>query len=132
VLDVEAVSALAKGQSIASGDVRAAMEAARRLDRDVVVPSVILAELYRGRNHNQVVDSLLSRETGVMLRDTDRPFARLVGGVLGAVGADSALLADAHCAAAAVESGGGVILTSDSGDMERLAANYPNIHIGQI
>jgi hypothetical protein len=40
---------------------------------------VILAELYRGPRHSQLVDSCLSRETGVRIRDTDRRLARLVG-----------------------------------------------------
>ena len=75
---------------------------------------------------------MLGRETGVILRDTDRSFARLVGGVLVAAGAGSDLLADAHAVAAAVETGGGVILTSDVADLERLAAAYPNIHISKI
>lgn len=93
---------------------------------------VTLAELYRGRNRSQLVDAMLSREWGVALRDTDRSFARLVGGVLVAAKAGSDLLADAHAVAAAVETGGGVILTSDVDDLEHLAAPYPNIQISKI
>jgi hypothetical protein len=63
-------------------EVRAAMRAAALLQRDVVVPAVVLAELYRGPAHNQLVDTCLARETGIRVRDTDRPLARLVGGVL--------------------------------------------------
>ncbi len=103
------------------------MRAADRLGRDVVVPTVILAELYRGRRHSQLVDSCLSRETGVRIRDTDRPLARLVGGVLAGASAGSDHLADAHVVAVAVESGGGLILTGDESDLGRLAAPYPNI-----
>lgn len=62
------------------------MRAADRLGRDVVVPTVILAELYRGPRHNQLVDSCLSRETGVRTRDTDQRLARLIGGVLAGAG----------------------------------------------
>lgn len=58
------------------------MRAADRLGRDVVVPTVILAQLYRGSRYSQFVDSCLSRETGVRTRDTDRRLARLIGGVL--------------------------------------------------
>ncbi len=75
---------------------------------------------------------MLSRELGVVLRDTDRSFARLVGGVLVAADAGSELLADAHAVAAAVETGGGVILSSDCEDLERLAAAYPNIQVSKI
>jgi predicted nucleic acid-binding protein len=132
VLDAEAVSAIGTPGSDGFAHVRAALTAADRLDRDVVVTCVTLAELYRGRNRSQLIDAMLSRETGVSLRDTDRSFARLVGGVLVAAGAGSELLADAHAVAAAVETGGGVVLTSDTTDLERLAAPYPNIQISKI
>ncbi len=132
MLDAEAVSSRGNPSSKGFNDVRAALAAADRLGRDVVVTCVTLAELYRGRNRSQIVDVMLSRETGVVLRDTDRSFARLVGGVLVAAGAGSDLLADAHAVAAAVETGGGVILTSDVADLERLAGAYPNIQISKI
>jgi len=105
--------------------------AADRLGRDVVVACVTLAELYRGRNRSQGVDALLSHESGLVLRDTDRSFAHLVRGVLAAAEAGSELLADAHAVAAAVEVGGGLVLTSDVADLERLAAPYANIHISK-
>ncbi len=129
VLDAEPLSVLARPRSRVHGEVRAALEAARRLNRDVIVPAVILAELYRGPGHNQMVDSCLSRETGLLVRDTDRVLARLVGGVLGAAHTGSADLADAHTVAAAIETGGGIVLTTDASDIERLAANYPNVHV---
>lgn len=132
VLDSEAVTVLGEPRSGGFTQVRAALTAADRLGRDVVVTCVTLAELYRGWNRSQVVDSMLSRELGVVLRDTDRSFARLVGGVLVAADAGSELLADAHAVAAAVETGGGVILTSDCEDLERLAAAYPNIQVSKI
>ena len=129
MLDAEPLSILARPGSNAHTEVRAALEAARRLNRDVIVPAVILAELYRGPGQNQMVDSCLSRETGILIRDTDRALARLVGGVLGGSDADSADLADAHTVAAAVETGGGVVLTTDPSDIARLAASYPNVHV---
>ncbi len=90
---------------------------------------MILAELYRGPRHNQVVDACLSRETGIRVRDTDRPLARLVGGILAAADAGSRHLADAHVIAAAVDVGGGVALTTDPEDLERLAAAYRNVMV---
>lgn len=105
VLDAEALSSLAGQRGTRFQEVRAAVEAASRLRRDVVSPAVILAEPYRGPGQNQVVDSCLSRESSIDVRDTDREFARYVGGVLGATGADSSDLADAHAVAAAVEAG---------------------------
>jgi predicted nucleic acid-binding protein len=130
VLDQAAVSALAGPSSAAKIEVRRVLEAAKRLRRDVVVPTVILAELYRGSGRSQLVDSLLSRESlAIDLRDTDRSLARLVGGVLVAAGAGSEDLADAHVVGTAVEAGGGIILTCDENDMNRLGAHYPTITV---
>jgi hypothetical protein len=52
-----------------------------------------------------------------------------VGGVLTGAKADSRHLADAHVVAAAVETGGGVVLTGEAGDLASLAAPYPNIRV---
>jgi predicted nucleic acid-binding protein len=128
VLDAEAMVALGtRGRR--GEEVRAALRAAVRLRREVVVPSVILAELYRGPRHNPLVDACLSRETGIRVRDTDRALARIVGGVLAAAGAGSEHLADAHVIAAAVELGGGLALTVDTEDLGRLAASYGNVTV---
>lgn len=129
VLDAGAFSALAGRTSHRKREVRAALRAAIRLHREVVVPAVILAELYRGPRHNQLVDACLSRETGISVRTTDRGLARLVGGVLSASGAGSDLLADAHVVATALDLGGGLCLTSDLDDLERLGAPYPNVTV---
>lgn len=132
VLDAEALSSLAEQSDHRFAETRAALEAARRLRRDVLVPAVILAELYRGPHRNQLVDSCLSRETALIVRDTDRNLARLVGSVLAAAKAGSEDLADAHAVAVAVDAGGGVIVTGDKADLERLAAPYPNVQIAAI
>jgi predicted nucleic acid-binding protein len=129
VLDAEALSSLARQRGQRFREVRSALEAARRLRRDVVVPAVILAELYRGPRHNQIVDACLSRESWVRVRDTNREFARYVGSVLSAARAESSDMADAHAVAAAVEAGGGVILTGDESDLGRLAASFPTVHV---
>jgi predicted nucleic acid-binding protein len=129
VLDAGALSALAGRPGRRNSEVRAALRAAARLGREVVVPSVILAELYRGPRHNSLVDACLSRETGIQVRDTDRSLARIVGGVLTAARAGSEHLADAHVIAAAVELGGGLALTVDAQDLSRLAASYGNVTV---
>lgn len=129
VLDAEALVALAGRPGRRSLEVRAALRAAARLHREVVIPSVILAELYRGPRHNALVDACLSRETGIRVRDTDRSLARIVGGVLAGAQAGSEHLADAHVIAVAVELGGGLALTADPDDLGRLAASYGNVTI---
>lgn len=131
-LDSEAFSALAGKRSRRQQEVRAALAAAAQLRRDVIVPAVVLAELYRGRNRSSLLDACLSRETGLLIRNTNRSLARLVGGVLGAARAGSELLVDAHVIAAAVEAGGGLVLTGDPEDLVRLAAAYRNIQVIDI
>jgi hypothetical protein len=107
--------------------IRAALEAASRLGRDVVIPSAVLAECYRDRNHVQAIDSMLARRPAVRLRDTDRVLARLVGGLMATADVGSEAMVDAHVGAVAVEQGGGVCLTSDVEDLERLAAGAPAV-----
>lgn len=129
VLDGEAFNALAGPPSVRATEVRRVLVAARRTDSAVVVPAVVLAELYRpGRL--ALVDSCLSRRTEAPIcRDTDRTLARLVGGVLAAAGAGSEDMVDAHVVAAAVEGGRSVVLTSDPEDLERLAAPYRSVTV---
>ena len=55
--------------------------------------------------------------------------ARLVGGVLVAADAGSQHLADAHVIAAAVDVGGGLALTTDAEDLERLVAAYRDVMV---
>ena len=129
VLDAGAMSALAGADGPRRQEVRAALRAAARLNRQVVVPAVVLAELYRGPRFNALIDACLSRETGILVRSTDRQLARLVGGALTAAEAGSELLADAHVIASAVELGGGLALTVDRKDLERLAASYRNVTV---
>ena len=132
VLDAEALLSLARQRGPRFREVHAAIEAARRLRRNIVTPAVTLAELYRGPGYNQVVDSCLSRDAWVDVRDTDRTFARFVGGVLAAARADSSDIADAHAVAVAVQDGGGIILTGEPTDLNRLSAAYPNVQVAPI
>lgn len=129
VLDAEALSVLGGPPGPRCDEVRAALRAAARLGRDVLVPAVILAELYRGPRHNQVVDACLARETGIEVCDTDRSMAKLVGGVLASAEVGSEFLADAHVIAVAVAAGGGLVMTGDVEDLERLAASYRHVTV---
>ncbi len=129
-LDAEAMNVLAGPDSPRKQRVRRVLRSAQRLGRDVLVPSVVLAELYRGRGYNQLVDACLARERASLeTRDTDRRLARIVGGVLSAAGAGSAMIVDAHVVAVAVEAGGGVVVTGDRPDLERLSAPYHHVAV---
>jgi len=127
-LDSEALTALAGPDSGAKRRVRRAMEAAARTGHEVVVPTLVLAELYRGAGRSQLVDALLARhEEAIACRDTDRNLARFVGAVLHTAGVGSEYIVDAHVVAIAAEAGGGMLLTSDAEDLGRLAAPYRSI-----
>jgi predicted nucleic acid-binding protein len=134
VLDAEAVNALLDPRHPSERKVRRGMEAARRLRRDVAIATGTLGELYRGAGRNPALDALLAREwaDGLVLRDTDRSLARLIGALLTEASADSALFADAHPVAVAVEAGGGVIQTADPDDLGRLAAPYRTVTIEPV
>lgn len=133
VLDAEAVTALVEHGHRGRRQVRRAMEAAQRLRQDVCIATVTLAELYRGARRSKSLDALLAREGGaVLLRDTDRALARLVGSLLSEAGVGSDQLADAHPVAVAVEAGGGVVVTSDPNDLARLASPYRTVAIERL
>jgi predicted nucleic acid-binding protein len=131
VLDAEAVNALLDPRHPAERTVRRAMEAARRLRREPAIATVTLAELYRGAGRSRALDALLSGESSaaLLIRDTDRSLARLVGGLLAQADSGSALLADAHPVAVAIEAGGGVVLTGDPDDLSHLAGPYRTVVI---
>lgn len=130
VLDSEAFNALAGPASVRKQRVRRILRTANRLGREAVVPTLVLAELYRGRGHNQIVDACLARErASLTARDTDRSLARIVGGVLAGASAGSAMIVDAHVVALAVDAGGGVVVTGDPGDLERLAGPYRHVTV---
>jgi predicted nucleic acid-binding protein len=132
-VDCEAFNALAGPASVRKQRVRRVLRRAQLLERRVVVPSVVLAELYRGRGHNQLVDACLARESASLdARDTDRALARIVGGVLAGAGARSTMIVDAHVVAVAVEAGGGILVTGDPDDLERLSAPYANVVVEAV
>ncbi len=130
VLDAEALVALLDRGHGAHREVRSALERATRLGHDVWMPTVTLAELYRGQARSQAVDALLSRwDPVIRLRDTDRRLSRLVGGVLHAAGSGSEDLVDASAIAVGLEDDRAVVLTGDPRDLERLGAPYPTVTV---
>lgn len=130
VLDAEAVVALMERRHSGRQLVLAALEVSTRLRRQVIVPAVTLAELYRGPHRRQAVDSLLARSGArLVVRDTDRALARGVGAVLSAAGAGSEDMVDAHAVATCAEDGGGVVVTGDPDDLRRLSTPYPMITV---
>jgi hypothetical protein len=100
----------------------AAIRDAASRDRALILDSEALATLGGRPSRRQEEVRAAMRAAALML-------ARLVGGVLTGAKADSRHLADAHVVAAAVETGGGVVLTGDPDDLASLAGPYPNITV---
>ncbi|HEV7761100.1 MAG TPA: PIN domain-containing protein [Acidimicrobiales bacterium] len=132
-LDAEAVNALAGPNTPAYRRVRETLEGAERTRSDVLVPTLVLAELYRGRARSQAVDALLARhEDSIATRDTDRALARFVGAALHAAGLGSEHIVDAHVVATVAEGGGGAAVTGDLDDLTKLAAPYRSVVVEPV
>lgn len=109
--------------------------AARRA-RAVRVPAVVCAEVCRGAQRTRQVEAALARHRrsvtdrpAIEVIDTDFEFARQVGAILHAANAGSEDLADAHVLAVCVRAGGGLVVTSDPGDITRLSAVTPAVRV---
>jgi predicted nucleic acid-binding protein len=133
ILDAEALSALARPRSAAEPHqrVRAAMRSAQRRGEPVRVPSAILLELYRGGGTDEAIDPELRRGYARVIT-TGARIARLAGHALAGLGAGSEAAVDALVVATAARLGGGLILTHDPTDLERLAIEHPNVRIAAI
>ncbi len=134
VLDSAGLDALCG--EVPSPTVRALLEEAWRLDRDVLTPAVVCAEVCRGAARTRRVEALVSRQGArgrpwqpVQVVVTDFALARQVGAVLHGAQTGSADIVDAHVVAVCADRGGGLVLTSDPADIERLAAVIPSARI---
>lgn len=87
----------------------------------VVVPSVCIAEWWRGRT--DVREKILA---AVIVEHTDDALVRLTGEALAAV--PTATCIDAMVMASAARRGG-VVLTSDVDDLTRLQAAFPSVRV---
>ena len=87
-----------------------------------VVPAVVYAEWWRGRT--DVRERIVAM---VIVEDMPPPLYRAAGEALGAV--RGASLADAVVMASAALRGGGVVYTSDVGDLTRLQRHFPSVRI---
>jgi predicted nucleic acid-binding protein len=130
ILDSEALSALARPRSAPGRHelVRAAMRSAQRRREPVRVPAVTLLELYRGSGTDEVIDVELGRGYAKVITTGIR-IARIAGHLLGSIGGASDLAVDALVVATAIRLGGGLILTHDPSDLQRLAADHPNVRV---
>lgn len=128
MLDAEALSRLARPGAPRTA-IRAALRGAWEANASVQVPAAVLAELYRGGGHDQVVDGYLGRESGIEVIPTTRQLARVIGHVLARAGRESADHVDASVVAAVLATGGGVIATADPTDFAALTDSLPAVTV---
>lgn len=131
VMDSEGFSVLAREspRSVVVPDALTLVRAFLNKGREVVVPAAVLAELYRGGRHDQVVDSCLSRFPSIGVVETDRRLARGIGRILARTGRSSADHVHASVVAVAALSGGGVIVTGDVDDISALAHGIRGVRV---
>lgn len=131
ILDSEAFSRLA-GPGHDRDLIRAVLRGAWEAQAEVQVPAAVLAEQYRGGSHDQVVDSYLGRESGIVVVATTQQLARRIGHLLSRAGRGSEGHVDATVVATAVAGGGGVIATGDPRDIAALAVGLVGVSVRSI
>ena len=130
VLDSEALSALARPTHDRDRhvEVRAAMRSAHARNNPIRVPSAVLVELYRSRGFDEAIDRVLGQGFARVVT-TGARVARIAGHLLANSGAGSEMAIDAMVVATAIRFGGGMVLTHDPQDLQRLAANHRNVAV---
>jgi predicted nucleic acid-binding protein len=118
---------------------RALLAEALERGRDVIAPTIVCAEVARGRERTRSLEAAVARHNPrqaerPMLRlvDTDFDLARQVGAILHTASSGSERIVDAHVVAVCVPSGGGLVATSDQGDIMELAGAVPAVRIRVI
>lgn len=134
VLDADGLDALADPHPPSL--FRALLQEAWTRERDVLVPAVVCAEVCRGVGRTRRVEAAVARHRGearerppVYIVDTDFALARQVGAVLHGAGAANGDIVDAHVVAVCVARGGGLVITADDDDINRLAQAVPSARI---
>lgn len=117
ILDAGGILALARRDGLA----RAALDRAIREGYVVVIPTPVLAQVYRGGRDRADVDRVLNKVDAVL--PTSERVARRAGELQAKTGTTDAV--DAIVAAEALASVPALILTSDARDLERLLEGEP-------
>ncbi len=116
--------------------VRALLAEAHRRGREVVTPTLVCAEIARGRARTAALEAAVGRHDrtkgerpAIRLVDTTFDLARQVGAILEAAKAGSERIVDAHVVAVCIPFGGGLVVTSDPADIMELANGAPATRI---
>lgn len=122
ILDSGAVIALSRRDDRA----RAALAAAWEVGAQVSIPAVVVAETVRGSGpRDAAVNRVITAVGDVGV--TDETTGRVAGSLLGTARSDATV--DALVVADAIERGGGVILTGNPDNLERLAEGHSEVVI---
>ena len=127
VLDSEGLWAVARNDSEAA---RAALSASRTAGVPVVVPSVILAETLYGDQRDARANQALKNLVVLPTPEQMARVAALLKRQSGMRGVKATV--DALVVATSIDLGGGAVLTSDTGDIDRLAAVFAELRIKAI
>jgi PIN domain len=132
VLDTRAVEVLAdhRADPAAAGHLRDLLAWAARRDVPVRIPTAVLAEAYRGTGADVGVDRVL--HSGVRAITVGRAAARIAGALWHRDALDPCHTVDALVVATALRLGGGIIVTGDPDDIERLSRDHPNVAVKGI
>ena len=131
LLDSEALSAIARGPAQRRDRVRALVAEMRRRELPVATVAAILAEVVRGRASDAAVFAGLRRER-VEVYPVDTRVGVRAGQLLGAVRRGSELAVDAFIVAVADISGGAIVATVETSDLELLSAHATNVLVRSI
>lgn len=120
-LDTGALIAFERGDR----RMRSTIAAAQRGERTLVVPSPALAEAWRGGNARWLNELLAAS----IVEPADERLARLAGELLARTATSNAI--DAFVAVSAAQRGD-IVVTSDPGDLQRLADDLADIRVWAI
>ncbi|MCA1846382.1 MAG: type II toxin-antitoxin system VapC family toxin [Actinobacteria bacterium] len=134
VLDAAGLDAICVSRP--SDTIRALLAEAHRRGREVLVPTIVCAEVARGAARTRALEATVSRhdrqraeQPPLRLIDSDFALARQVGAILHATHSSSDRIVDAHVVAVCVPTGGGLVVTSDPNDIAALAVAVPAARI---
>lgn len=134
VLDSEPLWRLVRARSgtARAEAVRAFLRSAQRRGYDIVVPSAVLAEVFRGGSDDANVNRIIDGSTGIRVTTSGRAIARWAGTLLARDHLDSCHVVDALVVGTAIRLGGGVVQTGDGGDLRSLARDHRNVRIAEL
>jgi predicted nucleic acid-binding protein len=113
-----------------SEDATAALDLSRLAGVPVIVPAVVLAETLRGSPEDARANQVLKKLAVEPITDRLGRLAASLKGAAAMSGVEATI--DALVVAVSIAYGGGIILTSDPDDINRLAAGAPEVRIRAV